>query len=363
MAFSLNITRLAGLGDGVGTYQGKPVFVSKACAGDVLEVEPTHETKEHIRAEILRIITPGPDRVPAPCPHYAACGGCSLQHLRPEAYQAFKQGTLSAALKKAGAPDTPIKMHFLPPASRRRAEFKRTPEGKPAYLGARSHTLVPIDNCLILTPGLQARMGESLTLTEYDTPQGEIMCGEYAITPPPGAFLQASREAQNLMTKAVTEALAGCKSVADLFCGIGAYSFPLAANARVSAYELDAAMVSCIKTHAEKYSLKSLSAHKRDLFKKPLTPKELATFDGIAINPPRAGANAQAQQIPKARIPKVVIISCNPATFARDAKTLIDAGYQLDSALGIDQFVYSAHLEIVGVFTLGTVPSPRKGEG
>ena len=136
-------------------------------------------------------------------------------------------------------------------------------------------------------------------------------------------------------------------SVVDLFCGIGTYSFCLSESTKVHAVEGDADMIAAIRRHATP----SLSVEQRDLFKNPLTAKELARFDAAIINPPRIGAKAQTEQLAQSDIGTICMVSCNPASFARDAKILGSAGFTLAQAQGIDQFVYSPHLEITGVFT------------
>ncbi len=138
--------------------------------------------------------------------------------------------------------------------------------------------------------------------------------------------------------------------VADLFCGLGTYSFALAKGTRVHAVELDASMSRALAQQAKAAGMAQLSAEKRDLFTAPLTAAELARFDAVVINPPRPGAKAQCEEIAKSTVQKLVMVSCSPASFARDAKILKNVGFTLQSAMGLDQFVMSPHLEIVAVF-------------
>lgn len=385
--FSIKVTRLGGLGDGLGEREGLPVFIPKSCAGDVLEVRQVSSTKEAIRADIARIVTPGPDRIAAPCPHYERCGGCTLQHLTAEAYRQFKRDAVTQALGYGGFGETTPQFHFLPAATRRRADFK-VQNGKLSYVALRSHERVEITQCLILTPRLQSLitpLGTLLThagavqLTEADSgidiqTEGHVdetrlrafaeehdigringhvrkaitmRFGGYDVALPACAFLQASKEAETLMASLVADGAKHAKNIVEFFSGLGTYSFALAKDAKLRAYELDASMVHAMQSagHA------NLSAFRRDLFKQPLAASELKGCDAAILNPPRAGADAQTKQLALSGIPLIIMVSCNPATWSRDAKTLKNAGYRLQSLHAIDQFVYSPHIELVSVFT------------
>jgi 23S rRNA (uracil1939-C5)-methyltransferase len=337
-----------------------------------------------------------------------------LQHLKPEDYRAFKTEGLHIALRKAGYNDATGEVHFLDAATRRRAEFKVMKAHKQvslAYAMPRSHQLTPISECLILSSALQQRLAplqksmnnlsgvrpESVSLTEanngaidilmhYGTAaplsvaqaetlmtevgaarvsvevnrritvlcksaEVEVTCGKFAIALPPDAFLQAAAEGQAFLTEKVLTAMAGKKQILDLFAGIGIYSFALAANASVTAAEGDKTMVMALNAAAKRHGVAQVLAEPRDLFTHPYTRNELKRYDAVVINPPRAGAAAQVAELAKSGISSVVMVSCNPATFSRDARVLKGAGFKLHSAHGLDQFVYSAHLEIVAHFT------------
>jgi 23S rRNA (uracil1939-C5)-methyltransferase len=141
------------------------------------------------------------------------------------------------------------------------------------------------------------------------------------------------------------------KTAADLFCGVGAFTFPLAARAKVSAFDGDKSAIEALAAAVKKASgLKPISARVRDLFREPLSALELNEHDAIVIDPPRAGAEAQSQRLAKSKVKTVVAVSCNPATLARDARHLVDGGYKIESVTPVDQFVYSAHVEVVAVF-------------
>ncbi len=174
------------------------------------------------------------------------------------------------------------------------------------------------------------------------------------LTPPPGAFVQASVDAEAAMTALVTEHLSGAKRVADLFAGIGTFSLALARHAAVRAVETSAPALEALALAVRRTSgLKPVETERRDLFADPLAAKELEQFDGVVLDPPFAGAKAQAEALAASRVPLVAAVSCNPATFARDARILVDGGYMLERVVPVDQFVYSAETEVVGLFRRG----------
>ncbi|NBX04109.1 MAG: class I SAM-dependent RNA methyltransferase [Alphaproteobacteria bacterium] len=411
----VEIDSVGGLGDGIGKHAGKPVFVPKSCAGDKLSVQVTNETKDFSRGIIKQIITGGPDRVSAACGHFEFCGGCSLQQLSGNAYKSFKRKVLADALSHAGFGGLEADVTFLPPATRRRVDFRvaHKPDGPHlAYHGLRSHSLTAVETCPILHPLLQGLMDPiervlaplsfvkqishvSLTLADsgvdmhigmlknmgditqamvetahklglarvsgsvgdgkpkiFHEPEPVVMhLGGYEVALPPESFLQAAIESQELLTNFVLEHSKGAKKVADLFCGIGTYSFPLSAKASVYAADSQGDAVRTLRAAINAHRLTGkMNAEARDLFQKPLAASELNDFDVVVMNPPRAGAKAQSETLAASRVKKVVMISCSPASFARDAKILKAAGFHITHALGIDQFVWSPHLEIAAVF-------------
>lgn len=169
---------------------------------------------------------------------------------------------------------------------------------------------------------------------------------------PAPAFLQATEEGQAGITDFILREMQGRKRVLDLYCGCGTYSFPLQqSGSRVSAYEGSYEMVTAMQNAIRRHGLEeAMQVSQRDLFKNPVKAEEMRGFDGVVINPPRNGAESQAKQLAKSAVPKIVMISCNPATFERDAKHLLAGDYKLTSALPIDQFYWSAHLELVAAF-------------
>lgn len=163
-------------------------------------------------------------------------------------------------------------------------------------------------------------------------------------------FVQAVTAAQERMAQLAGKALSRSKCVADLFCGLGAFSLPLAQRSSVLAVDNDQAAITSLE-RAERHAqgLKPIKTLSRDLFREPMSRGELNQFDGVLFDPPRAGAAAQTEALAKSKVPVVVAVSCNPATLARDLRTLIDGGYKLASINPIDQFLYSAHVEVVAV--------------
>ncbi len=194
----------------------------------------------------------------------------------------------------------------------------------------------------------QAGKEEPEPVAQLRTPQ--VLFGGVAVDPPPGAFLQASAEAEQAMADLVVGAVGGAKRIADLYAGCGTFTFPLAKTAKVHAVEGDKDSLAALSAAARRGAIGRITSERRDLTRNPLQPDELKPFDAVVFDPPRAGARAQAEMLAKSRVPTVVAVSCDPGSFSRDARILVDGGYRLESVTPIDQFVWSAHLEIVAVF-------------
>ncbi|ATI40786.1 RNA methyltransferase [Pacificitalea manganoxidans] len=343
-----------------------------------------------------------------PCPHYGRCGGCSLQEAQEGWLAEWKTGQVRRALEAQGLEAEFLAPHISPPMSRRRAVFAGTRTKKGAIVGFHgraSHTLFPVPDCQVVRPALTAalpglealtrtvasRKGEvTITVSESaagpdvalrggkapDGPMrialaalaqehgfarlsldGEVLVtlaapeqdfDGIAVVPPPGAFLQATRDGEAALRDGVARALTGAKRVADLFAGSGTFALPLARKTEVHAVEGSAAMVQALDRawrHAS--GLRPVTTEARDLFRRPLTPEDLKKFDGVAIDPPRAGAEAQCAEIAASGVSRVGFVSCNPVTFARDAKQLIGAGFRIDWLRVVDQFRWSTHIELV----------------
>ena len=175
--------------------------------------------------------------------------------------------------------------------------------------------------------------------------------GRVRVALPPGGFLQATVAGEAALADLVLAHTGKAKSVADLFCGVGPFALRLAERTRVAAFDLDAAAVAALQQAANGVSgLKPVEAMARDLFRRPLVASELSRFDAVVFDPPRQGAQAQTVELAKSKVPLVVAVSCSAATFARDAKLLLDGGYRLTRVTPVDQFRYSPHVEIVGRF-------------
>ncbi len=408
----LTIDRLGHLGDGVAQGPDGAVFVPQTLPGEVVEgdLDGDHLTN-------TRILTPSVNRVRPPCAHARTCGGCLMQHAGDAFVADWKLGIVKGALAGQGidAPFCPIVTS--PPQSRRRATLtaRRTKSGGLIGFHARaSDMLVAIPHCRLLHPGIMAtfpalealvKLGGSrsadvtlmvtqslggpdvvvtggkaadaalrLDLARLAEAHGiarltwndEVIAlrtapvqrfGRALVIPPPGAFLQATEHGQSALLAAVTEAVGGAARVADLFAGVGTFALPLAEGAEVHAVEGDTAMTAAMeKGWRQAEGLKRLTVAVRDLFRRPLDADELKGFDAVVIDPPRAGAEAQTAALARSGVPVIAAVSCNPVTFARDAKVLIAAGYTLDWVQVIDQFRWSAHVELAARFTRASPP-------
>lgn len=392
----VTIDRLGHRGDGVA--EG-PVFVHRALPGEVVE-----GLVEGDRMAEPRIVTPSPDRIKPPCPHARNCGGCAVQHWRDDAVAAWKVEIVERALAAQGLEAPPITGPATsPPQSRRRATFagRRTKSG--AMIGfhsARSDQIVDTPHCHLVHPALRdirpalealVRVGASrkdslaLTATVLDQGvevsvtggkpepdglagvaaehglirliwQGEVVAQAATptldfdgilISPPPGAFLQATRDGETALRQAVIRATEGAAHMADLFAGCGTFALPLARGARVHAVEGAAPLIQALdQAWRQATGLKAVTTETRDLFRRPLLPDELARFDAVVLDPPRAGAAAQCAILAEAGPARIAMVSCNPVSFARDAATLTQAGYRLDWIEVVDQFRWSTHVEL-----------------
>lgn len=400
----VTIERLGHHGDGIAPG---PVYVRGALPGEVVEGAVVNG---YMAAP--RIMTPSDQRVSAPCRHAKSCGGCQLQHAADGFVTGWKEEVVRRALEAQGL-DCPMRDTVTsPPRSRRRAAFsaRRTKKGALAGFHQKaSDVVVAVPDCQLVTPALAAslplverlaiagasRKGElSVLVTESlsgldvlvkggkpvdDALRVELAniaqshglarlawddevltlkpphqkFGDALVVPPPGAFLQATEAGQAALLAGVMEALDGAAHVADLFAGCGTFALPLAPRARVHAVEGDAAMTRALdKAWRQAQGLKHVTQEVRDLFRNPLLPDELTRFDGVAIDPPRAGAEAQVAELARAGVPRIAHVSCNPVTFAREAARLVAAGYRLDWLQVVDQFRWSTHVELVAALKL-----------
>lgn len=362
---------------------------------------------------IARILTPSAERVSPPCRHFKTCGGCLVQHASDDFVANWKADIVRHALRGQGLPEDIARIATSPPASRRRATFsgRRTKKGAlVGFFGRGSDTIIGVTECKVLRPALTGAipMLEDLTrricsrtntaryvvteslsgldlridldlkdtsdlrreLSAFAAEHGLArlslgddpivvleaptqLFGSAKVTPPPGAFLQATREGEAALVDAVLNGVQGAKRVVDLFAGCGTFSLPLASFANVHAVESGGDMLRALDAgYRGAPGLHQVSTEERDLFRRPLLPDELSDYDAAVIDPPRAGAEAQIAEVAMARIAKVMMVSCNPVTYARDAKTLLDAEYRMAPVLIVDQFRWSSHIEIASQFTL-----------
>ena len=406
---SHRITRLGHLGDGIADG---PIFAPLTLPGEEVEGDVVNS-----RIANPRIITPSADRVKPPCSHFKACGGCALQHGSDAFVENWKADVVRDALGAHGL-DAPIRqIHTSPPRSRRRATLsgKRTKKGALVGFHARgSDVIIDIPNCTLLRPELMAMLPALQELTvigasrkaeiaitttasedgadilvkggkPLDGPlrvelaafavkhdlarlvwDDELVAMErppsqrfdgIAVVPPPGAFLQATKEGEAALLNAVQQAVGPAKQVIDLFAGCGTFALPLAKSAELHAVESVPEMLTAMDTGWRKaQGLKKLTTEARDLFRRPILPIELRKYQAAVIDPPRAGAEAQIAEIAKGGPPRLAMVSCNPVTFAQDAKTLIQAGYVLNWIDVVDQFRWSPHVELAAQFTRDHMP-------
>ena len=404
------IVSLAAQADGVAETPGGPLYVPYVLPGERVRIEPEGEG----RAGLLKIVTPSPQRVAAPCRHFTRCGGCVIQHAAPDFYAAWKRDLAATALKSRGIETEIAPLIPAQARSRRRATFAvmRTKKGAMVgYYARGSHDIIPVSECPlvlpeiekaipslgeIVSPGLSRSARASVLVTStlngldvavtggksLDGPMrvelgsraavadiarlswdGEIVAERRSpqldlsglrVALPIGGFLQPTADGETALIRLVREGVGGARRVADLFAGCGTFAAALAGVSAVHAVEGEAkalaALERAVREQGPARALKPVTTETRDLARRPLLASELNGFDAVIVDPPRAGASAQAEEIAKSKVPVVVSVSCNPATFARDARMLLDGGYRLDRVTPVDQFLWSSHLELVGIF-------------
>ena len=398
----LTIARLGAQGDGIADTADGPRFVPFALPGE--------RVRQHEDGSVDILSSPSPDRIPPACRHFGTCGGCVAQHMRDPLYDAWKHAIVTEAFRQRGLAPAIDPLVRVAAGSRRRAVFTAHRQGSSVTLGyhrRRSHDLFDVAECPVLQPvivaalpGLRALIGalaaRDARLTVLATPAGldvaieakaraapqtaallarhaaqhrlarlvlngdtiaqraapDVPLGGSSVRVPPGAFVQAVEAAQDAMVALVIEATAGAKRVADLFCGVGTFSLALARTARVLAVDHDSSSLLALESAARHtQGLKPIETKMRDLFREPLSAKELAGFDAVVFDPARAGARAQAAEIARSAVKRIVAVSCNPATLAADARLLVDGGYRLERVTPIDQFLYAPHVEAVAVLS------------
>lgn len=398
---TLTIERLGHQGDGIAPG---PVFAARTLPGEVITGEVRGD-----RVIAPKIVTPAPERVAAPCPHYRRCGGCAMQHASDDLVAEWKADVVRQALSRVGIVAEIAGIETSPPNTRRRAALSGRKTRKGAQVGFHvraSDEIVSIPECGILPPDILAALpaleqvtrlaatrGAEVTLHVTQGPAGvdlavegakafdrEIMLGlaplgsafaritwngeaalqqtppwqvfgRARVVPPPGAFLQATEAGEAALVSSVRRTLSGARHLVDLFAGCGTFTFPLAEDMPVHAVEGDRALVEALEQGVRAGTgLKRITASARDLFRNPLLPEELSAFDAALIDPPRAGAQAQVAELSTSSLDRIAFVSCNPGTFARDAATLAQAGWRMGPVTVVDQFRWSPHIELVTSF-------------
>ena len=388
---SETIVRIAARGEGV-TPSGR--HVGFAVPGDVIGDEDAVEW--------------GPHHQVPPCRHFPECGGCQLQHADDEAYRGYLVSRIAGALAQHDLASDIREPHLSPPNSRRRASLRALKLGHKAVIGfnaQRSHQIVDMRECHILRPELFAlvaplrgvlggllrprRPGEvQLALTDqgvdvmlkgaeveglaaiealtafcidqrlarltldqglgpeafYEPEPVTVTLSGVPVALPPGAFLQATEDGEVALVAAVREAVGGAAKVADLFAGLGTFALALAGQVYAAEAARDAVL-------ALKRAGPGIAAEHRDLYRRPLDAGELANFAAVVLDPPRAGAAEQVAALAGSAVPRIAYVSCNPATFARDAKALVAGGFALDWVRPVGQFRWSTHVELAAAFS------------
>ncbi|MDS9946497.1 MAG: class I SAM-dependent RNA methyltransferase, partial [Planktomarina sp.] len=399
----LIIDRLGHLGDGLAAG---PVFVDRTLPGEVVSGLLVGD-----RIENPRIITPSENRIASQCPAYKRCGGCSLHHAHPEFVAHWKQEVVLRALSAQGITVQIKALHTSPENSRRRAKLSGTRTKKGAivgFFGKSSVTIQPIEPCKTLAPailalvpaledftakfgsrkgqlgffvlvtdtgidvavdGLETPNQKSLvalaewaglsgvarlsvgeeTVCEHQTPS--MTFGAVNVSIPPRAFTQATTHGEAALQGAVARALDGAKSVIDLFSGVGTLGLPLTIKAKLHCVESDPNLLDALAygvRHTQ--GVKKVTVEARDLFRNPVYHTDMKSFDAAIIDPPRAGAEQQVRQLAQSHIHNIAMVSCNPVTFARDARILYETGFKIKWLEVVDQFRWSSHIEIVAHF-------------
>jgi 23S rRNA (uracil1939-C5)-methyltransferase len=401
-ARELEIETLGAQGDGIVDWDDTQFVIPYALPGEVWRF---------VDDDAPTMLRAHPDRAAPICAHFGTCGGCVAQHMPDALYAEWKRNIVVQAFRHRGI-DAPVGALFrVPPGSRRRITVYARRYRRNLHLGfyrAATRYIMNVGQCPIADPRLvavlpalremlepmlagRAEAGIQLLATPsgidaridfiyLDTPQRHyprlaalaarsglarltvgndtvaltrqpvLTFGGVEVVPPPGAFVQAVGASEAEMVRLVLAATATAKRIADLFCGLGTFTFPLARRARTLAVDSDADAIAALAATARRApGLKPIETKVRDLYRMPLAARELDGFDAVVFDPARAGAQAQAAQLARSKVATIVAVSCNPGTLSRDMRILIDGGYRLEAVTPIDQFLYAAHVEAVAV--------------
>ncbi len=393
---------------------GEVVFVPFSTAGDIVMAKVTKDPDRQNRGKILSILLKSPDRATPPCRHFGICGGCALQHLNDNAYHNFKKNQIVAAFEKFDVelPDD-FQAVFLPSHTRRRANFAAQVNKGRAIVGfheRRSSNIRDVPDCLLITEPLRAAMlafkdylprliddgkkmdvliqcvddqieicltgtlGKAkqspldmhealaecmsklnlarLSIRARDYEQYETLLearpflksfGDLIVNLAPGSFLQPSDAGEQTLSSLVIDAVKDAKSIADLFCGNGTFTGPLMKGRDMLAVDLAPDAIASLQRAG-------VRAEVRNLFKDPLPESAFTAVQAVILDPPRAGAAAQVSILANTDVPVIAYVSCAPQSFAKDAAVLVNEGYRLEKLTLVDQFIWSAHTELVGIF-------------
>lgn len=407
MVERLVINRLGHLGDGIAEGAEGAIYVPGTLPGETVEVEGVAGHSD--RRRLLHVDVASSERIAPICQHFGVCGGCAVQHWDMAHYRAWKHDLVIVALRQAGLDASVAELIDAHGEGRRRAVFharRGTHEVlEVGFSAARAHHLVAIDHCPVLAKSLDGALKAAWAIAEtldpvskpldihatatdagldidvrgsgaltaplvsalarvsakYDlarlTRHSELIAqaraptlriGKAVVPLPPAAFLQATAEGEAVLAQLVLAACTGAMRIADLFSGIGPFALRLAERARVFAVDDDEAAVAALKRAAASApGLKPVQVERRDLFRRPLAAAELKNFDAVVFDPPRQGAQMQARELAASNVPRIVAVSCNAGTFARDMRELVRGGYRLSIVTPVDQFRYSPHVELV----------------
>jgi len=405
-----DVKGIAARGDGIAEFDKRVVYIPHTVSGDRVEATIVGRRNDAFVACLDRVLSPGPNRIKAPCLHFGFCGGCALQHVQIDAYRDWKVNLLRQAMARQKLDISGIlDLIKTPTGSRRRARFTARRTGGGVQIGfnaAASHKLINIEECHILMPTITAvmddlrvlldvvlQMGEKVKVYITETETGldiwlaaninhsvetDTRLAEFAeakdlarlsigcqpraflvrreprvkiqgvdITPPPEGFLQASMIGEQSLAEIVRQGVGDALKVVDLFAGVGTFSFAMGSDIEIVAVEGDKNQVQAMIQGRNLARRTRVKVELRDLARHPLSVKELNAFEAIVFDPPRSGARIQSQIMATSKVPKIVAVSCNPSTFARDLRSLVDGGYSLQSVTPVDQFIWSRHLELV----------------
>jgi 23S rRNA (uracil1939-C5)-methyltransferase len=409
-AETVTIDRLGSGGDGIAAGPGGPIYVPFTLPGETVAIArvKNHGTVISTAAASPERVLP-PCRHFGPDGKNGTCGGCSLQHASDLLYHAYKRGLVVEALRAKGLTPAVAPLVIARPGERQRLVLTARRTEKALLLGFNqpsSHHIVDIEECPIASPGIVSRLeairavsaalatdSQSFRVTALETLSGldlafegirkigdkqrravtecvlsmrgiarvshdgeiliepqkpQIAFGGVLVSPPPGGFTQATKEAEDAMAGLVLDHIAKAKRVADLFSGSGTFALRIAHIARVHAVEGDEKALKALD-HAARHAqgLKQVTVEKRDLFRRPLMASELKVFDAVVFDPPRAGAEDQCRELARSGVKRIAAVSCNPVTLARDLSILVAGGYRLTGVTPIDQFLWSSHVEAV----------------